>query len=180
MDIANPRGTFGRDIHAEFNLITCKPMVQKKSREGHLRPPAAGHKGILVRQTALAALVLSSDEKKLGCMLVDFGAETTTVSIYKNGFLTCAATLPIGSRCITRDIMTLGCTEEKPRKSKRNITATPQTPEPTIRKHDFDGDPAEVNNYVRARMERLRPTSSSSQNMPDCHSPTTSRQESYS
>ncbi len=83
-------------------------------------------------------------------MLVDFGAETTTVSIYKNGFLTYFATLPIGSRCITRDIMTLGYTEEKAEEIKRNIGDAINA-EPTIRKHDFDGDPAEVNNYVRAR-----------------------------
>ena len=81
MDIANPRGTFGRDIHAEFNLITCKPMVQKNLVRAISDRQQLAIKGILVRQTALAALVLSSDEKKLGCMLVDFGAETTTVSI---------------------------------------------------------------------------------------------------
>ena len=150
MDIANPRGTFGRDIHAEFNLITCKPMVQKNLVRAISDRQQLAIKGILVRQTALAALVLSSDEKKLGCMLVDFGAETTTVSIYKNGFLTYFATLPIGSRCITRDIMTLGYTEEKAEEIKRNIGDAINA-EPAIRKHDFDGDPAEVNNYVRAR-----------------------------
>ena len=61
MDIANPRGTFGRDIHAEFNLITCKPMVQKNLvRAISDRQQLA--KGILVRQTA-AALVLFRREE---------------------------------------------------------------------------------------------------------------------
>lgn len=65
-----------------------------------------------MRQSAIADLVLTSDEKKLGCMLVDFGAETTTVSMYKNGTLRYFETLPLGSRNITRDIMSLNHTEE--------------------------------------------------------------------
>ena len=32
-------------------------------------------------------MILTPEEKRLGCMLVDMGAETTTVSIYKEGHL---------------------------------------------------------------------------------------------
>ena len=150
LDSVNPRGTFGRDIRADYNLITCRPIVQKNLIRAIAERQQIAIKDIFVRQTALADLVLTSDEKKLGCMLVDFGAETTTVSIYKGGFLKYFATLPIGSRCITRDIMTLGFTEEKAEEIKRNIGDAVNV-EPNIRKHDFDGDATEVNNYVRAR-----------------------------
>ena len=154
LESANPRGSFGREIRADFNLITCKPQVQRNlTRAISDRQPIA-IKGIFVRQTALADLVLTSDEKKLGCMLVDCGAETTTVSIYKNGFLQYFATLPIGSRCITRDVMTLGFPEEKAEEIKRLIGDAINI-EPNIRKHDFDGDAIEVNNYVRARASEL-------------------------
>jgi cell division protein FtsA len=95
-------------------------------------------------------MVLTNDEKKLGCMLVDFGAETTTVSIYKNGFLQYFATLPIGSRCITRDVMSLGYTEEKAEEIKRTIGDAVNA-EPNVRKSNFEGDATEVNNYIRAR-----------------------------
>ena len=43
-------------------------------------------------------------------MLVDFGAETTTVSIYKDGLLRYLSTIPLGGQNITRDIMTLKVT----------------------------------------------------------------------
>ncbi|MBQ5750840.1 MAG: rod shape-determining protein, partial [Bacteroidaceae bacterium] len=46
-------------------------------------------------------------ERMLGCALVDFGAETTTVSVYKNDTLVLLETLPMGGRNITRDIMSL-------------------------------------------------------------------------
>ncbi len=58
------------------------------------------------RPIALAELVLLNEEKKLGCMLVDVGAETTTVAIYKGGVLMHLAVLPMGSRS-SRLLMTL-------------------------------------------------------------------------
>lgn len=151
LESTNPRGSFGREIRADFNLVTCRPLMHRNLIRAISDRQQIAIKGIFVRQNALADLVLTSDEKKLGCMLVDFGAETTTVSIYKNGFLKYFVTLPVGSRCITRDVMTLGYTEEKAEEIKRNIGDTSTTDPSAVRKHDFDGDAAEVNNYVRAR-----------------------------
>lgn len=54
-----------------------------------------------------AQVVLSDNDCQLGCALVDFGADTTTVSVYKNGSLMHLATLPMGGHNITRDITTL-------------------------------------------------------------------------
>lgn len=52
-------------------------------------------------------------------MLVDCGAETTTVSIYKGGVLLYLATIPLGSRHITRDLTTMSLTEERADEIKR-------------------------------------------------------------
>jgi cell division protein FtsA len=71
--------------------------------------------GIILSPLAVAKHVLSYDERQLGCMLVDLGAETTTVSIYKNDALIHIATLPFGGRNITRDIMSLNVLEERPK-----------------------------------------------------------------
>jgi cell division protein FtsA len=150
LECANPRGTFGKSICADFNIITCKPLPQRNLSRAISNRQAITIKEVYVRQNALANMVLTGDEKKLGCMLVDFGAETTTVSIYKNGFLQYFATLPIGSRCITRDIMSLGYTEEKAEEIKRTI-GDAVNPDPNVRKSNFEGDATEVNNYIRAR-----------------------------
>jgi cell division protein FtsA len=150
LECANPRGTFGKNICADFNIITCKPMLQRNLTRAISDRQSIVIKGMFVRQDALAEMVLTNDEKKLGCMLVDFGAETTTVSIYKNGFLQYFATLPIGSRCITRDVMSLGYTEEKAEEIKRTIGDAVNA-EPNVRKSNFEGDATEVNNYIRAR-----------------------------
>ena len=146
----NPIGSFGKNILADINLITCKPVIRRNLNRAITDRQSINIKGIYVRQITIADLVLTPDEKKLGCMLVDLGAETTGISIYKNGTLQYFVTLPIGSRNITRDIMSLNYTEERAEELKR-IIGDAKNVEPGIRKNEFDGDPIEVNNYIRAR-----------------------------
>ena len=51
-----------------------------------------------------AEAVLSDDDRQQGCALVDYGADTTTVSVYKNGLLRYLRVIPLGSALITRDL----------------------------------------------------------------------------
>lgn len=57
--------------------------------------------------------VLSETEKRSGCVLVDFGAETTTVSVYKANLLRYISVIPIGSNNITKDIMSCQLEEKE-------------------------------------------------------------------
>ena len=50
-----------------------------------------------------------------------FGAETTTVSIYKNDVLIYLATIPVGSRNITKDITALNILEERAEEIKKSV-----------------------------------------------------------
>ena len=56
---------------------------------------------------ALAQSVLTTAEKRSGCMLVDLGADTTTVSVYSKNILRHLAVIPLGSNNITKDIASL-------------------------------------------------------------------------
>ena len=110
---ASPVGMYGSEIMMTANLIACRP--QMKNNLPRLFEEKLGLKvnTYVVRHLAIADLVLSRDDRKLGCMLVDFGAETTTVAVYKYGGLRYLATLPLGSRNITRDITALNRVEEE-------------------------------------------------------------------
>lgn len=66
----------------------------------------------LIAPLALANAVLTSDEKRSGCVLVDFGADTTTVSVYKNNILRHLAVIPLGGNNITKDICNQQIEEE--------------------------------------------------------------------
>lgn len=62
---------------------------------------------------ALADSVLTEAERRSGCMLVDIGAETTTVSVYAKSLLRHLAVIPLGSANITRDIASLPMEESE-------------------------------------------------------------------
>ena len=109
----NPVGMFGTELKGRFSLVVANKDSKKNIKRAFDR---AGLKimGNVVRPLAQADTVLTTDERSLGCVLVDFGAETTTVSIYKDRSLRYLVTIPIGGRAITRDLATaLSLTEDR-------------------------------------------------------------------
>lgn len=61
---------------------------------------------------ALADSVLTENEKRAGCVLVDLGADTTTVSVYYKNILRHLAVIPIGGDNLTKDIASLQMEEK--------------------------------------------------------------------
>lgn len=112
-ETASPRGTVGNDITATFDIIACRPELRKNLSRTLSEKADIDIQGFLVTALSTAQVILSSEEKRQGCMLVDMGAETTTVTIYKDGHLSYFATLPMGGRNITRDITSLNVLEER-------------------------------------------------------------------
>ena len=116
-----PIGVMGSHIVARLNLVSCRTQLLR-----NLSVVIEERLGLKIMDTfarpiALAELVLLNEEKKLGCMLVDMGAETTTVSIYKEGHLVYFATLPLGGRHITNDVATLNFLEDKAEEIKISV-----------------------------------------------------------
>ena len=54
----------------------------------------------------LSNYILTDTEKRSGCALVDFGAETTTVAVYEKNILRHLAVIPLGGSNLTADIAT--------------------------------------------------------------------------
>lgn len=73
----------------------CFRMAQVEILDGYVVPMAE------------ADAVLSADDMQQGCALVDYGADTTTVSVYKNGQMRYLRVIPLGSALITRDLATV-------------------------------------------------------------------------
>ncbi len=67
---------------------------------------------------ALADSVLTEAEKRSGCVLVDLGADTTTVSVYSKNVLRHLAVIPLGSNNITKDIASLQMEDSDAEKMK--------------------------------------------------------------
>lgn len=138
-------GTIGTNIRGEFMLITCGK--ETKANLEHIKYDSirAGSVSYVIRPIALADFILSNDQKQIGCALVDFGAETCTVSVYKNGVLSFLSTLPMGSRLITKDLVNgLRLTETAAEDFKLRLGNLQNT-------DSDDPNAREINNYVRAR-----------------------------
>ena len=77
------------------NINTCFENANIPIAEMYLAP------------LAMADSVLSDSEKRAGCMLVDLGADTTTVSVYYKGILRHLSVIPLGGNNVTKDLTCL-------------------------------------------------------------------------
>ena len=82
---------------------------------------------------ALADAVLTDSEKRSGCMLVDFGSETTTIQVFHKNILRHLAVIPLGSNNITKDIVSLQMEEVDAEKMKLRYASAYTDP------NDIDG-----------------------------------------
>ncbi|MCM1028871.1 MAG: rod shape-determining protein [Pseudoflavonifractor sp.] len=150
---SQPEGEVGREVTACFVMLSAQEKLRKNIERVVVEKLGLSIAGYITRPLAIADFVMSPEEKRLGAMFLDFGAETTTVAFYKGGNLQFLSTLPIGSRLITRDIMSLHYLEEQAESLKRNGGhCAPKASEPII----VGGvDFKDINNYVAARASEI-------------------------
>lgn len=102
----DPIGVAAHHLEGRYQNIVIKSQVMKFLVQCFKTASIDISDGF-VTPISLANSVLTNEEKRQGCALVDYGADTTTVSIYKNGFLRYLRVLPMGSDLITKDIIRL-------------------------------------------------------------------------
>jgi len=147
--VANPVGAMGSRLKGEFTVVVCSPVNRRNLElvmDERLNLPVAGY---ILTPLAEAKMTLTEEEKQLGCVLVDFGAHTTTLSIYKDRSLQYMVTLPLGSHNITRDISAgLNLTEERAEFTKCTLGSAISEP-------SASPDANRVNCFVQARLGEI-------------------------
>ncbi len=105
----------------------------------------------------LAETILTPTERNLGCTLVDIGADSTTVSIYKGGRLRFLSVIPLGDRLITADLITLGIGEEEAERIKRTIGLTTGGSDDATYRVESGNDIKlkNISLVIRARMQEI-------------------------
>lgn len=152
----NPIGTYGHNLKVSLNIVACRPQIIKNMNRVIEEKLQLQINDYIVRQMAISQLVLTSKEMQLGCVLVDFGAETTTVSVHKSGVLQSLVTIPLGSRNITRDLITLGTTEEHAEKVKCSYVNVKTHESIGVNQGVIDGiDDLVVFNYIHCRVVEI-------------------------
>lgn len=121
--------------HLEGNFLN---IVWRRSFYRNLNK-SLENAGITIAEMYIAPLVmadnvLSEAEKRAGCVLVDLGAETTTMSVYYRNKLRYIAVIPLGGNNITKDLERCSLRKTRQKRSRQStvrLTPTPQLSTPT-------------------------------------------------
>ena len=98
-----PLGTRGEKVQAVFTAFYGEKQMLEEVVSSFGRS-AAELESVFPRPIALVEALASEEDEQLGLAIVDFGYETTTVSVYKNGEFLCSKTILLGGKHITSDI----------------------------------------------------------------------------
>lgn len=153
-------GVAGKDVVGHFLNITAKKSL-KKNLETSFEQAGVEIADLLLAPLASAKAMLSDMEMKNGCALVDIGAETTTVMVYKKNILRYMSVIPIGGSAITKDLTTLRLEEEVAERYKREHGDAKYIHEAGEEKKKITTEEGKViyleefNDIVEARMEEI-------------------------
>ncbi|MDR1503081.1 MAG: cell division protein FtsA [Prevotella sp.] len=104
----DPIDKTGSTLEGHYRLVIGRPNIKTNLAKSITEKAQIEIAGYIVGPVAAGALVLDEHDRQAGCALVDFGASTTTLSIYKGGLLRFMSVIPFGGRTITKDVQELG------------------------------------------------------------------------
>lgn len=101
--IRNPLDMIGVRLEAEVHIITgsvttAQNLVKCVNRAGFKVDR------LVLQSLAAARATLTTDEKELGCLLVDLGAGTTDILVYTDGAPYYTSAIPVGGSQVTNDL----------------------------------------------------------------------------
>lgn len=101
--IKDPVGMSGNRLEVQTTIIHVSAMVAKNLRKC-LHTIGINIEELVYTAIASAESVLTDSEKELGVLMVDIGAQTTSLVAYLEGGPVFCTTIPIGGKHITNDI----------------------------------------------------------------------------
>lgn len=157
---AEPVGILSDQIEGRFMNVVARNLL-KDNIQKCVRGTGREVAEYFISSLALADNLLTDTEKRSGCALVDFGADTTTVAIFKNNLLRHLAVIPLGGNNITHDIANKQIEDEEAETLKLKYgSAFCENPETdNVRKISISNDRTidgnELQEIVEARMEEI-------------------------
>lgn len=160
--VAEPVGVMGTNVEGEFLNIIAKNKLRANVST------VFANAGIdvveeLISPLHLANNVLTDAEKRSGCALVDLGADTTTLVVFKNNIVRYLVTIPLGSNNINKDLATLPVDEAETEDIKIKYGDACQDAESADESQEqhyttTDGrqiEVAQIKNVIEARMGEI-------------------------
>jgi len=101
--IRMPVGMSGTRLEARVHVVTAANAVVQNISKCVQRCSLEVDE-LILQPLAASLAVLSEDEKELGVVLIDMGAGTTDLAIWRNGALHYSSVIPLGGDQVTGDI----------------------------------------------------------------------------
>ena len=121
--VSDPEGMTGLRLEAEVFLVGAHTTTLQNIKKAVTR---AGYRvaEFVLEPLAAAAAVLTAEERELGCALVDIGAGSTTVAIFKDRKIRHVATIKFAGMHVTNDLVHgLGVTQADAERIKERFGA---------------------------------------------------------
>jgi cell division protein FtsA len=155
----SPVGVTGSEIEAGFKLIVGRPNLLINIEKSITAKTEIKIVDYIVGPLVSAAIALNDEEKELGCAFLDFGAGTTTLSIYKGGILRRMVVIPFGGKNLTKDICALNFTENDAEQLKIKFGKAFESQEEPVFVSPFsaksDVDLTELNKVIGMRLDEI-------------------------
>lgn len=117
---SDPIGIIADNIEAKYMNILARPSL-KTNIESCFKEAGLHIAGCVISPISEAISQLNESEKRSGCVFVNFGADTTSVVIFKDNILRYIAVIPLGSSNITKDIESCLLDEQEAESLKRRF-----------------------------------------------------------
>ena len=101
--VRNPLGLAGKNIEVDSHVVLGDSVVLQntinavETRDVYVR-------SLVLQGIASAEATLTGDEREMGVMLLDIGAGTTDIVLYRQGSPWFSDVLPVGGHSLTRDL----------------------------------------------------------------------------
>lgn len=99
----SPVGYQGGVLTGDYTIVSCQDHVVD-GIYGACDQAGIGIASLVAEPVAIAALVLSDQQREVGVGLLDIGADTTTLAIFESGTLVSLEVFPIGGNHMTSDL----------------------------------------------------------------------------
>ena len=101
--VRNPMGLAGNLVEVEAHVVVGESIVLQNTIKA-VESKDVAVKSLVLQGIASAESTLSGDEREMGVVMMDIGAGTTDLVIYRQGAPWYSTVLPVGGYALTRDL----------------------------------------------------------------------------
>lgn len=151
----NPIGKTASSVEARSIVVVGPPNIKANLKRSIEEKGQVQIKSYITGAVAAGALVVDLEDRQKGCALIDFGAGTTTVSVYKDGLLKFMTVIPFGGRTVTKDVQELGFTADQAEEYKIKYGKLGKRTHEDEENKPSDVDLRELNKVIQLRMDEI-------------------------